>query len=91
MDYTAAGFKKYGLFKKELGKYGRLRSFQKRVNFYTSLAAKELNGAPLSEAEYEELRIGGPLFPRRAPSGVEPSWKRKKSGPASSRISTPTP
>jgi len=26
------------------------------VDFYTSLAAKELNGAPLSEAEYEKLR-----------------------------------
>ena len=56
VDYTAAGFKKYGLFKKELEEYGRLNSFQERVNFYTSLAAKELNGVPLSEEEYEKLR-----------------------------------
>jgi hypothetical protein len=27
------------------------------VDFYTSLAVKELEGAPLSEAEYEKLRI----------------------------------
>jgi hypothetical protein len=56
VDYTAAGFQKYGLFKKELEEYGRLNIFKERVNFYTSLAAKELNGTPLSEAEYEKLR-----------------------------------
>jgi hypothetical protein len=57
VDYTAAGFKKYGLFKQEMEEYGRLNTFKERVNFYTSLAAKELSGAPLSEAEYEKLRI----------------------------------
>lgn len=56
VDYTAAGFEKYGLFKQELEEYGRLSRFKERINFYTSLAAKELNGAPLSEAEYEKLR-----------------------------------
>lgn len=56
VDYTAAGFKRYGLFKKELEEFGRLSSFKNRINFYTSLAAKELNGAPLSEEEYEKLR-----------------------------------
>ena len=81
VDYTAAGFKKYGLFKKELEKYGRLSSFQKRVNFYTSLAAKELNGAPLSEAEYEKLRIGGLSF-LAAPlvEGAILEEKEKRSG-----------
>jgi hypothetical protein len=62
VDYTTAGFKKYGLFKKELEEYGRLNSFQERVNFYTSLAAKELNGTPLSEEEYEKLRTGNLSF-----------------------------
>jgi hypothetical protein len=62
VDYTAAGFKKYGLFNKELEEYGRLNNFKERVNFYTSLAAKELSGAPLSEAEYEKLRIGNLSF-----------------------------
>jgi hypothetical protein len=54
--YTSAGFKKYGLFAKELEEYGRLTTFKARVNFYTSLAVKELRGAPLTEAEYEKLR-----------------------------------
>jgi hypothetical protein len=56
LDYTVAGFRKYGLFKQELEEYGRLTSFKERVTFYTSLAAKELSGTPLSEAEYEKLR-----------------------------------
>jgi len=57
--YTAAGFEKYGLFKGELEEYGRLNIFKESVNFYTSLAVKELNGDPLSEAEYEKLRSEG--------------------------------
>ncbi len=54
--YTAAGFEKYGLFKGELEEFGRLTRCKGRVNFYTALAVKELEGTPLSEAEYEELR-----------------------------------
>jgi Protein of unknown function (DUF3160) len=54
--YTSAGFKKYGLFAKELEEFGRLTTFKAKVNFYTSLAVKELRGAPLTEAEYEKLR-----------------------------------
>jgi hypothetical protein len=60
--YTAAGFKKYGLFPGELEEFGRLNQFQDQVNFYASLAAKELNGTPLSEAEYEKLRARGLSF-----------------------------
>jgi hypothetical protein len=60
--YTAAGFRKYGLFAGELEEYGRLNLFQERVDFYASLAAKELNGTPLSEAEYEKLRSQGLSF-----------------------------
>jgi hypothetical protein len=62
VDYTAAGFEKYGLFKKELEEFGRLSSFKERINFYTSLAAKELNGTPLNEEEYEKLRSGNLSF-----------------------------
>ena len=62
VDYTAAGFRKYGLFKKELEEFGRLSSFKERVNFYTSLAAKELSGTPLSEEEYEKLRTDNLSF-----------------------------
>ena len=60
--YTAAGFKKYGLFHGELEEFGRLNLFKERVDFYASLAAKELNGTPLSEAEYEKLRSQGLSF-----------------------------
>jgi hypothetical protein len=62
VDYTAAGFKKYGLFKKELEEYGRLNNFKERITFYTSLAAKELNGTPLTEEEYEKLRSNNLSF-----------------------------
>ncbi len=62
VEYTAAGFEKYGLFKKELEEYGRLNTFKERINFYTSLAAKELSGTPLSEEEYEKLRSGNLSF-----------------------------
>ena len=56
LAYTAAGFKKFGIFKGELEEYGRLNIFKERVDFYTALAVKELQGTPLSEAEYENLR-----------------------------------
>ena len=56
LAYTAAGFKKFGIFKGELEEYGRLNIFKERVDFYTALAVKELQGTPLSELEYENLR-----------------------------------
>jgi hypothetical protein len=62
VDYTMAGFKKYGLFSKELEEFGRLNSFKTRINFYTSLAVKELRGTPLSEEDYEKLRSGNLSF-----------------------------
>ncbi len=55
--YVEAGYRKYGLFKDELEEYGHLNRFKKGVAFYASLAAKELQGAPLTEEEYEKLRI----------------------------------
>jgi hypothetical protein len=62
VDYTMAGFKKYGLFSKELEEFGRLSRFKERINFYTSLAVKELNGTALSEEDYEKLRSGNLSF-----------------------------
>ena len=56
LAYTAAGFKKFGIFKSELEEYGRLTIFKERVDFYTALAVKELQGTPLSETDYENLR-----------------------------------
>jgi hypothetical protein len=55
--YTAAGFKKFGIFKGELEEYGRLTIFKERVDFYKALAGKELQGTQLNEEEYENLRL----------------------------------
>jgi hypothetical protein len=54
--YVEAGFKNYGLFKNDLEKDGSLNRFKQVVAFYTSVAEKELQPAPLSEEEYERLR-----------------------------------
>jgi len=56
--YVEAGYRKYGLFKGDLEQYGHLNRFKEAVAFYASLAAKELQGAPLTAEEYEKLRIG---------------------------------
>jgi hypothetical protein len=55
--YVEAGFRKYGVFKGELEEYGHLNIFKEDVAFYASLAAKELQGVPLTEEEYEKLRL----------------------------------
>jgi hypothetical protein len=81
VDYTAAGFKKYGLFPGELEEFGRLNNFKEDVNFYTSLAAKELSGTPLSEAEYEKLRTENLSYLARPfLEGVRLEEKEKRSG-----------
>jgi hypothetical protein len=56
VDYVEAGFRKYGLFKNDVEKDGPLSSFKEDVAFYAAVAAKELQGTPISEAEYEKLR-----------------------------------
>jgi len=55
--YVESGFRKHGVFKDELEEYGHLNRFKQAVAFYASLAAKELQGAPLTEEEYEKIRI----------------------------------
>jgi hypothetical protein len=57
VDYVEEGYRKYGLFQNDLEEYGHLHRFKQAVAFYASLAAKELQGIPLTEAEYEKLRI----------------------------------
>jgi hypothetical protein len=54
--YTSAGFRKYQLFPSELEENGNLQIFKRQVEFYTSLAVKELRGQPLTEEEYEKIR-----------------------------------
>jgi hypothetical protein len=56
--YVESGYVKYGLFKNDLEEFGTLNRFKQDVEFYASLAAKELRGVPLTEAEYEKLRTG---------------------------------
>ena len=62
VDYVYAGFTKYGIFKNELEKYGHLNRFKRDVALYASLAAKELQGAPLTEEEYERLRTKSLMY-----------------------------
>ena len=57
--YTADGYRKYDLFPLELEEHGRLQEFKRQVEFYTSMAIKELRDQPLSEAEYEKIRTAG--------------------------------
>jgi len=55
--YVEAGYRKYGIFKGELEEYGNINRFKEDVAFCASLAAKELQGVPLTEEEYEKLRL----------------------------------
>lgn len=56
VNYVDTGFKKYGLLKNDLEKDGPLNNFKQDIAFYSSMAAKELQGTPLTEKEYEDLR-----------------------------------
>ena len=58
VNYVETGYRKYGLFQGELEEYGTLGRFKSGVAFYASVAAKELQGVPLTEEEYENLRTG---------------------------------
>lgn len=66
VDCVRGGYVKYGIFKQEQEKYGRLSRFQEDVAFYAALAAKELQGIPITEDEYERMRIW-PLIYMAAP------------------------
>ncbi|MHB8066335.1 MAG: DUF3160 domain-containing protein [Desulfobaccales bacterium] len=66
VDYVRGGYVKYGIFKQEQEKYGRLSRFKEDVDFYAALAAKELQGIPITEDEYERMRIW-PLMYMAAP------------------------
>ena len=62
VDYVYSGFAKNGIFKQEREEFGHLNLFKQDVAWYASVAAKELQGAPVSEAEYEKLRIQSLLY-----------------------------
>ena len=62
VDYVYSGYSKYGIFKNELEEYGRLKIFKQDVAWYAFLAAKELRGEPLTEEEYEKLRINPLMY-----------------------------
>jgi hypothetical protein len=62
VDYVDSGFARYGIFKNEREEYGRLKRFKESVAFYTKLAAQELRGEPLTEAEYEKLRTSELMY-----------------------------
>ena len=66
VDYIYSGYSKYGIFKNELEDYGRLKIFKQDVSWYAALAARELQGEPISEHDYEKLRTS-PLMYMAAP------------------------
>ena len=69
VDSIRSGYAKYGILKREQERYGHLSRFQRDVAFYASLAAKELQGVPLTEDDYEKLRLE-PLMYMAAPLEV---------------------
>ena len=62
VDYVYSGYSKYDIFKNELEDYGRLKIFKEDVSWYASLAAKELRGEPLTEEEYEKMRVNPLMY-----------------------------
>jgi hypothetical protein len=57
VTYVETGFRQYGLFKDELEEYGSLNRFKQGVAFFTSVAARELQGEPLTPEQYEKMRV----------------------------------
>jgi hypothetical protein len=79
--YVEAGYRRHGLFKNHLEKFGHLSEFRDAVALYRSLAVKELQGAPISDKDYEKLRL---TSLRRLVEPLEPEMileaKDKRSG-----------
>ena len=57
VKYTADGFKKHGLFPEDLEESGTLSRFLKRLERCAALSEKELAGQPLTDDEYEFIRL----------------------------------
>ncbi|MDL2313516.1 DUF3160 domain-containing protein [Desulfovibrio sp. OttesenSCG-928-C14] len=57
VGYMEDGFKKYTLYPKDLEKFGTLGRFKRSLELCVALAEKELRGEPLTEEEYEAIRI----------------------------------
>ncbi|MDR1111565.1 MAG: DUF3160 domain-containing protein [Deltaproteobacteria bacterium] len=54
--YVEAGFRRYGLFPRDVEEYGSLGLFRKQVELCATLAAKELAGQALTDEKYDGLR-----------------------------------
>lgn len=57
VEYAMAGFERQGVFEQERDEWGTLGRFQRDVQFYIDIAEKELANEPITEDEYEWLRI----------------------------------
>jgi hypothetical protein len=57
VDYIAEGFEENDLFPQDLEEYGALTMFRDTVSRCGKLAAKQLEGKPLTEEEYEFIRL----------------------------------
>ncbi|MBI4864887.1 MAG: DUF3160 domain-containing protein [Candidatus Riflebacteria bacterium] len=56
IELCQSGIVAHKLIPSEAEEHGRIGRLKEAVSFYASLAAKELAGTPLTEAEYEKLR-----------------------------------
>ncbi|NLI75034.1 MAG: DUF3160 domain-containing protein [Candidatus Riflebacteria bacterium] len=57
VGFFQAGLQKNGILPQEAEEYSRLNRLVKAIDLFASLAEKELQGKPISEKEYEELRL----------------------------------
>jgi len=81
-EYVRSGFQKYNMFPEDLGDYGPLSRFLKRLERCAALAEKELAGQDLSEDDYEFIRLfslGWMALPPGG-SGVAPDEGQIRSG-----------
>lgn len=74
--YTADGFQSHGLFPEDLEEYGALSRFLKRLERCAALSEKELTGQPLTDDDYEFIRLFSLDF-MAAPVGHGPTPDRR--------------
>ncbi len=74
LDYARTGFTNMGFDQLENWPQWRLEQFISTMTFFTSIAEKELTGAPILEAEYERIRVdnfgymASPFDPTQTPT-----------------------
>jgi hypothetical protein len=71
VDYTQAIYTQYGLLKNSSAP-NLLSDFKSSIDFFTTLAEKELRGTPITDEEYEKLRVTSMAYFARPLTGGDP-------------------